>query len=283
MTTLKLGSSGADVKTLQKDLQQLGYNIQVDGQFGNATLAVVIQFQRDNLLSPDGVVGNNTWTTIQDQVANPQVIGIDVSHHNGLINWNLVNKSQVRFVFCKATQGQAFKDDLIDTNMSELSRLNIIRGAYHFFTFMSVTAQDQINNFLNCKIDFTRPGVLPPVVDVEWQISPGLNNYIIQNRAACAQKLLDWLTGIEQATGRKPIIYTADSFWRDLMGDPSGFESYPLWIASYRTDKPVLAGNWTNYLFWQFTGKGQTTGITGPIDRNIFNGTLVQLRKLANM
>jgi lysozyme len=282
MTTLKLGASGPDVTTLQNDLSQLGYSIQIDGSFGNETLKVVIQFQHDHNLSADGVVGPNTWATLNDLINISPVVGVDVSHHNGIINWNAVNPKQIRFAICKGSQGMSFKDDLIDTNMSELSRLNYIRGVYHFFTFVGVTAKQQVDNFLKLNLNFSQKGMLPPVVDVEWQISPSLNNYIIQNRAECAQKLLDWLTAIEKATGKRPIIYTAASFWRDLMGDPAGFEQYPLWIASYRSGSPTLAGNWSTYTFWQFTSQGQVSGIAGQVDKNYFNGTLQQLKKLAN-
>jgi lysozyme len=286
MNTLKVGDTGADVKTLQTDLQLLGYNIQADGMFGNGTKSIVMQFQRDFGLSPDGVVGNNTWTELQHQVANPQILGIDVSHYNNHINWSVVNKNQVRFVYCKATEGPVVKDDAFDYNMSELTRLNFIRGAYHFLRFKDVTAQDQINNFLNCKVDYSKPGVLPPMVDVEWQgrlpNSP-LNLYVVQHRAACAQMLRDVLNGIEKATGKKPIIYTDRHFWVDQLGSPSGFEQYPLWIAYYRTTQPTLPGSWKNYAFWQFSGSGQTDGIPGQVDQDIFNGTLVQLRKMANL
>lgn len=281
MATLKNGSKGDAVKKLQSTLLQLGYAVTVNGIFANDTLQAVIRFQKDNGLSPDGVVGVNTQAVLDYLSGTNPVTGIDISHHNGTINWNLVNKKNVEFVFCKASQGKAYKDDMLQTNMSELARLDFNRGAYHFFSFMGVTAQEQVDNFLSCGIDFKVKGVLPPVIDVEWQATKAINDYIVQNRKACAQKIQDWLDGVEKATKRKPIIYAAKGFWNDILGNPPGFEQYPLWVASYRNDRPTMPGNWTNYQIWQYTESGQVEGIVGKVDKNLFNGSRQQLKKLA--
>ena len=57
---LKKGSKGEKVKALQRRLNQLGWNLSVDGDFGSNTESAVKQFQSINGLSVDGVVGPNT-------------------------------------------------------------------------------------------------------------------------------------------------------------------------------------------------------------------------------
>ena len=59
--TIKYGSQGDDVKTLQEYLNQNGANLKVDGVFGNQTQAAVKNYQQQNGLSVDGIVGNQTW------------------------------------------------------------------------------------------------------------------------------------------------------------------------------------------------------------------------------
>jgi len=77
MPTLKRGSSGPDVLTLQSTLQQLGFDPHgVDGVFGPGTEAAVIAFQTSKGLSPDGIVGPNTMAALQ---ANVTVAGAGVS------------------------------------------------------------------------------------------------------------------------------------------------------------------------------------------------------------
>lgn len=70
--TLQLGSSGAAVTELQKKLNILGYNLSVDGSFGNATDAAVRDFQSKNGLSVDGIVGSATMAKIDEKVKEAQ-------------------------------------------------------------------------------------------------------------------------------------------------------------------------------------------------------------------
>lgn len=60
-TTLQYGSKGSDVKELQQYLNNNGYNLSVDGDFGDNTLSAVKDYQQKNGLSVDGIVGTNTW------------------------------------------------------------------------------------------------------------------------------------------------------------------------------------------------------------------------------
>ena len=59
MPVLKMGDSGEEVKRLQGALK-----IVMDGDFGPATKAAVIAFQKKHGLYPDGVVGRNSWAAL---------------------------------------------------------------------------------------------------------------------------------------------------------------------------------------------------------------------------
>ncbi|WP_307848435.1 peptidoglycan recognition protein family protein [Microbispora oryzae] len=52
---------GDDVRTWQRRMAKLGYDIDVDGAYGPASKAVCVRFQKDRHLDPDGVVGRLTW------------------------------------------------------------------------------------------------------------------------------------------------------------------------------------------------------------------------------
>ena len=62
--TIRQGSRSNFVYLLQFMLNQLGYNLTVDGIFGSRTAAAVRSFQTQNNLTPDGIVGQNTWRSI---------------------------------------------------------------------------------------------------------------------------------------------------------------------------------------------------------------------------
>jgi len=63
-STIKKGSSGGDVSTLQSLLNQNGYSLDVDGIFGSKTQSAVKDYQRNAGLTVDGIVGNNTWSAL---------------------------------------------------------------------------------------------------------------------------------------------------------------------------------------------------------------------------
>ncbi len=73
---LRTGSRGEDVKTLQGRLHDLGYYTdEIDGQFGAATKAAVIDFQRANGLEADGMVGSETKALLYSVEARPKAAG----------------------------------------------------------------------------------------------------------------------------------------------------------------------------------------------------------------
>ncbi len=63
-STLSYGSSGSEVKKLQTALNNAGYKLSVDGQFGQKTQAAVKDYQSKNSLSVDGIVGEKTWGSL---------------------------------------------------------------------------------------------------------------------------------------------------------------------------------------------------------------------------
>lgn len=65
---IKKGSQGADVKTLQNDLGKLGYDVKVDGIFGDETEKAVLALQRAFGYTTDGIVGHGTEFLIRQQI-----------------------------------------------------------------------------------------------------------------------------------------------------------------------------------------------------------------------
>lgn len=64
-TTLRMGMAGSEVSLLQEKLRKIGYNINVDGDFGPATKRAVMNFQHDYKLAEDGIAGPLTWSIIE--------------------------------------------------------------------------------------------------------------------------------------------------------------------------------------------------------------------------
>ncbi len=92
------------------------------------------------------------------------VRGVDVSHHQGEIDWKRLAEKDIRFAFIKATEGSKYTDDRFENNWKESRDAGLRVGAYHFFSLDS-SGKKQAKNFCNAVEGFD--GMLPPVVDVE--------------------------------------------------------------------------------------------------------------------
>lgn len=202
----------------------------------------------------------------QDASQRYEVTGVDVSHYQGVINWDLLAADGHDFAFIKATEGKELKDKAFDANWYLAGLTGMRRGAYHFFR-PEVAPDIQANNFFTSVT--LSPGDLPPVIDVEHRGK--LSAVQLVSRV----KQLSLI--IEAHYGVKPIIYTGQNFYNRFLAGQ--FDDYPLWLARYDQNEPVTVCG-RNYNFWQYTDRGKLPGVVGHIDRNVFTGTHLDLAML---
>lgn len=208
---------------------------------------------------------------IPPQLRSYEIVGIDISHYQGMINWEQVSKidhTPISFVFIRATQGDDGKDKYFKYNWRKAKEHGILRGAYHYYR-PNENSQKQAERFIK-RVELEK-GDLPPVLDIE-KFSR------IQSRSSLRKGLQNWLNRVEEHYGVKPIIYTGASHYQDLM-DHDMFRDYVFWIANYNGVKEPLKQKdiWS---FWQFTDGGEVDGIKGKTDLNVFKGDSLQLLSL---
>lgn len=200
-----------------------------------------------------------------------EIRGIDVSHHQGIIDWErlrnaMINGSPVRFVIIKATEGDKYVDENFESNFKLAKENGFIRGAYHYLTLNSPARQQAY--FFISKVNLEE-GDLPPVLDVERKPQ----NMSIED---FQREVLTWLHIVENKYQVKPIIYTYYKFKDQYLSDER-FNGYPYWIAHYYVDKMEYRGQWK---FWQHTDAATLPGINGYVDLDIYNGSFYDLRQL---
>ena len=197
------------------------------------------------------------------------VRGIDVSHHQGEIDWPAVRAAGIDFAFIKASEGGDHRDREFARNWESAERAGIARGAYHFFTFCA-PGLSQAENFIAALAGSA--GELPPVADVEFagncQQRPGIPKI--------RGELRRFLDRVAASLGRRPILYfTADAHARILGSD---FPAPLLWPRSIFSEPAESRfGKW---LFWQFADNGRLPGIETAVDLNVFRGTRAEFRSL---
>ena len=210
------------------------------------------------------------------------VPGIDVSYWDAGIDWPKVRATGQRFMFTKATEGDFYADQTFAANWSGAKSAGLLRGAYHFFR-ANVDPKKQATKFIDYVKSVKDDGELPPVLDLESNDG--------QVKAKVISRAKIWLDEVEQAFGKKPIIYSGQYFLQDYFseaggGPPSWAKDYPLWIAQYPNNyvegsQPYLPRGWYKWTIWQYSEKGVVNGINAKVDLNLFNGTLEELYKFA--
>ncbi len=191
--------------------------------------------------------------------------GIDVSQHQGRVDWTAIQSEGFSFVFIKATEGATHQDRLFATHWGGAASAGLARGAYHFFTFCTPASQ-QASNFIRTVL----PGqpMLPPVVDVEYTG----NCAKPPAPEAIRAELAEFLRQMESAYDLKPIIYVTTDAYREIVS--GGFSDYPIWARSIFCEPQLRDGRL--WAFWQFADRGWANGVSTFIDLNVFNGSPVK-------
>lgn len=194
--------------------------------------------------------------------------GIDVSNHQGSIDWDRLDKAQVQFAFIKSTEGGDFKDRSFERNWIDARENKIVVSAYHFFTFCR-SGSEQAMNFIESVPNV--PDMLPPAIDLEYSG----NCKLTKSREQLLADIDDYIKIIEAEYNQKIIIYVTESFYNDyLIGL---YPDNPLWVRDvYREARVRDTRLWT---FWQYTDKGRVDGITTRVDLNVFNGTKADFQR----
>lgn len=214
--------------------------------------------------------------------------GIDVSHHNGPVDWGLVAGNGATFSFCKATEGVGWVDPMFERNFEGIREASMFRGAYHFARVskspdIQGDARAEADHFLHV-FGTDRKQTLPPVLDLEWDKKA---------RGVRPDEVIDWalawLEHVEDALNQTPILYTGRSFWRYKLAQTDVFQRYPLWLAQYKKkrvsgkDVPAKEIPEHPWAFWQFTSSAKVAGVSSKkCDVNYFLGGRSNLALLAH-
>ena len=184
-----------------------------------------------------------------------ETYGVDVSNHQGQIDWPAVARDDVDFAYIKATEGGDFIDALFAKNWAQAQSAGLEVGAYHFFTLCR-PGKEQAANFLNVVPDGEAD--LQPAIDLEF---PGN----CSNRPSIEwvhDEVARWIDDVESQTGQRVLLYVQTEF-DDLYAITETFAG-PTW------HRKILRrpgdDRWT---FWQWSYFSDVDGISGGVDLNV--------------
>jgi lysozyme len=188
------------------------------------------------------------------------VIGVDISNHQGDINWQMLAGSDVAFAYVKATEGGDFRDRRFRQNWDGAKTVGVPRGAYHFYR-QCRTAADQAANFI-ATVPRERDA-LPPMIDLEHMgpcSGPQPDDIV--------QEIIDLLARLEAHFGRRPLIYTTSEFDGAYLQGRLANEAF--WARSIFWPPQFRTSQWR---VWQYHDQGRRPGVNGPVDLNAFRGS----------
>lgn len=185
--------------------------------------------------------------------------GVDVSRHQGVIDWRALAGDGVRFAYIKATEGGDYVDPRFAANWAGAGAAGVPRGAYHFFTLCRSGAEQAANFIAAVPND---ANALPHALDLEHlgpcRTRPAMTDVVAQARV--------FLDAVEARYGRRPVVYTTEEFHELHL---AGMQGERFWIRSLFARPSVRASSW---VLWQHHNRGRRRGVSGPVDLNVYRG-----------
>ena len=194
--------------------------------------------------------------------------GIDVSNHQGTVDWNKVKAAGIDFAILKVGPVYGKPDDSFERNAAECERLGIPYGVYYYSYARSVEDANKEADRTLAWLGGHHPS-LPVYYDLE-------DNYILQDPNFSKDKLAQiaqTFCNRMEAVGFKSGIYANLNWLNNYLDSPS-LSGYDHWVAQYNWRCDYVG----SYSFWQHSSSGNVPGVNGRCDMNYcFNGSLLNV------
>ncbi len=191
--------------------------------------------------------------------------GIDVSYHQGNIDWEKVKNSGIKFAIIRAGSGTT-EDSRFKANMEGALNAGIEVGVYWFSTAYTVdNVEKEAQKCMEIISPYKSKLSFPVFFDYEeYTIKLAQDNNIKLNLSSLSNICEEFLSKLK-SNGYKCGIYTNKTVSKYYLSDNLR-NSYDFWIAQYN-DKCTY---WNKYIMWQYSQSGKVDGISGNVDLNYY-------------
>ena len=190
--------------------------------------------------------------------------GIDVSKHNGNIDWGAVKNSGVEFAIIRcgyrgSSSGVLVIDPMYETNIKGAIAAGIPVGVYFFSQAVNeAEAVEEASMVLQLISGYSLQ--YPVYIDAEKSRGRG-DGISVDERTNVCRAFLETVSGAGYSAG----LYS-NKLWLEGMIHTSQLTNYKIWLAQYE-DIPSYTS--TRYDIWQYTSKGSVAGVSGNVDMNV--------------
>ena len=186
--------------------------------------------------------------------------GIDVSVHNGNIDWNRVKKAGIQFAILRAGYGKLAKqkDEKFEQNYAAAKAAGIPIGAY-WYSYATTPEEAELEADVFLSVIKGKQFEFPVYYDVEEKKQFDLGK---EKVSAIMRAFLEKVESAGYFTG---LYGSASSLSTHTADDIKS--RYTIWLAHW-VDKTNYSGA---YAVWQYSEKGKVDGISGNVDLDICN------------
>lgn len=187
--------------------------------------------------------------------------GVDVSSHNGEIDWAAAKEGGVSFAVIRSSFGQSRRDKRFEENLRGCAENEIPFGFYHYSYALTPAEAAKEAEFFLKTVGGEKPA-LPLFFDFEEK----------EQRALPLETQLEIIETFCKkvaAAGFKAGFYGSKSYFEILKkAAPEMFTKYFVWVAQWNFQN-TFSGRFD---LWQNSSAGKIPGITGPVDTDVFYG-----------
>ncbi len=205
------------------------------------------------------------------KIVSEGLLMIDVSQHNGNIDWTKVKNAGVDGVILRSSWGWtndfSQMDEKFRRNVKELNRLGIPYGIYHFsYARNYIDGVEEAKYTLRCMEEAGALPTLPVYYDIEY------SSYVGDKSASFYTEIVNDYCKTIKAAGYTPGVYANTNYWTNKLYDNS-LKKYAKWEANYGPNDGKASAYYrpsSSTQMWQYTSVGKVSGISGNVDMNIW-------------
>ena len=201
--------------------------------------------------------------------------GVDLSKHNGTVDFAKMKKAGVKYVILRAgyrgyaEEGTLNKDIKFDEYINAAIKQGLDIGIYFYSQAVSTTeAKNEAKYTVNLIKSYKKHITLPVAFDYEFaEVSSGRFDKRWKNgtlnKSKCTKIAMAYCDYIDDA-GYDAMVYANKSFLSEVIDGNSIAKTYPIWMANYTTNTTYSG----SFYIWQFSSTGKINGVSGSVDSN---------------
>ena len=205
-----------------------------------------------------------------------KIIGIDVSEHNGVLNWAAIKKAGIKFAIIRDGYGTSHVDNYFKRNMEGAIAQGIHIGIYHFsYALSAAGAKAEAEYVLQLIKQYKDKIVLPVFFDFEYDtVAYAKKQGVTLGKEAFNAHTVAFCDTIQAAGYRAGVYYNLDYLRRYVDIDRIG--KYAQWYAQYADTASA-----TTWDLWQYSSSYTIAGCAGKFDVSVLknSGSITNSRK----